>query len=513
MLPNIKDPNFITALLADWGPIKNETNDLGQWLISYNFMRSAESNFANESRTFEVLEVEQANAVRQALSVISDYCNIEFVEVTGGGDISFGRCKMPQGTGAYAYPSNGDIYFDQTEKHWGVGKWQFETVLHEVGHVLGLRHPGDYEGKEKVDNYFVDPSAVGNTAYTAMSYNDYGRSYAGTPMLYDVAALQQLYGAATSASLGNDSYSFIVDRASGWARTVLYDSGGQDTIYADPNKAQLIDLGAGHFSRYLDSTEYQLSIAYGNVIENVVGSNYDDMLIGNSANNRLVGGLGLDTLTGGSGNDTYVVENTGDTISETSAQAREIDTVRSSVAWSLGANLENLILTGNDAIDGNGNRLDNVLIGNAAANTLRGGAGNDIVEGGAGRDMLTGDTGADVFRFSAVLDSYRKYAKDGQALSDGITDFEIGTDKVDLAGLGYTGLGNGFGGTLTLALNETGTRTYVKDREVDATGNRFEFFLVGDYLSTLTSADFIFAAENKIQLTGVTPAANGDWLT
>ncbi|MGX4731396.1 hypothetical protein, partial [Pseudomonas corrugata] len=82
-------------------------------------------------------------------------------------------------------------------------------------------------------------------------------------------------------------------------------------------------------------------------------------------------------LIGGTGNDTYIVDNLKDVISETSTLDSEIDTVRSSVSWSLGANLENLTLTGVAAINGAGNALDNVLIGNAAANVLNGLGGAD----------------------------------------------------------------------------------------------------------------------------------------
>ncbi|KIK82499.1 calcium-binding protein, partial [Pseudomonas sp. W15Feb9B] len=105
----------------------------------------------------------------------------------------------------------------------------------------------------------------------------------------------------------------------------------------------------------------------------------------NSGNNILDGGLGADTLAGGAGNDTYIVDNLGDTINETSNLASEIDTVRASVDWTLGANLENLILTGN-AINGTGNELNNSLTGNDGDNTLNGGLGADIMIGGAGVD-------------------------------------------------------------------------------------------------------------------------------
>ncbi|PMY83323.1 furin, partial [Pseudomonas sp. FW303-C2] len=112
------------------------------------------------------------------------------------------------------------------------------------------------------------------------------------------------------------------------------------------------------------------------------GNALNNVLIGNSGNNVLNGGLGADVMIGGFGNDTYVVDNLKDTVTETSTLASEIDTVRASVSWALGANLENLTLTGSDNLTGVGNALNNVLTGNSGNNVLNGGAGLDTMSGG-----------------------------------------------------------------------------------------------------------------------------------
>ncbi|MFJ5286730.1 calcium-binding protein, partial [Pseudomonas sp. NPDC088429] len=106
-------------------------------------------------------------------------------------------------------------------------------------------------------------------------------------------------------------------------------------------------------------------------------------------------GLGADTYIGSLGNDTYIVDNVGDTVTETSTLTTEIDTVRASIDWMLGANLENLVLTGN-AVNGTGNELNNTLTGNAAANTLNGGLGTDTMIGGDGVDTYYVDNVGDV---------------------------------------------------------------------------------------------------------------------
>jgi len=108
----------------------------------------------------------------------------------------------------------------------------------------------------------------------------------------------------------------------------------------------------------------------------------------------LIGGEGSDTMSGGLGNDTYVVESAGDNVIEYSGQG--IDTVWSSISYSLTANVENLVLTGHDRLDGTGNELDNHMVGNDAANVLAGLGGNDTLIGGAGADILQGGDGNDV---------------------------------------------------------------------------------------------------------------------
>ena len=151
--------------------------------------------------------------------------------------------------------------------------------------------------------------------------------------------------------------------------------------------------------------------------ENVIGSNFNDSITGNAADNILNGGLGADTLAGGLGNDTYVVDNVGDVVTE--AAGAGTDTVQSSITYTLGANLENLILTGAAAISGTGNDLNNVIKGNGANNTLTGGLGSDT---------LTGGLGNDIFKYKTVADSAF-----GPLNRDTITDFTLGVDKLDLS--------------------------------------------------------------------------------
>ena len=163
---------------------------------------------------------------------------------------------------------------------------------------------------------------------------------------------------------------------------------------------------------------------------------------GNGLANVITGNAGSNTLTGLAGNDTYVVQNATDAIVE--AAGGGTDSVVSDVSWSLGAELENLTLTGTAAITGTGNELANRITGNAAANTLDGGAGLDSLAGGAGDDLYVVDTTTDVLTelASAGNDSVRSTVSFSLAA---IANME----NLALAGAAVTGTGNALANRLT----------------------------------------------------------------
>ena len=197
-----------------------------------------------------------------------------------------------------------------------------------------------------------------------------------------------------------------------------------------------------------DVFDLTINAAPGQRINGTAGN---DTLTGLSGNDTLNGGAGPDTMSGGTGNDKYVVDNIGDIVIEKLNEGT--DTVQSSIAYALGANLENLQLIGTAAINGNGNELNNTLIGNSAANTLTGGDGNDSLNGAAGVDTLVGGIGNDNYTVDNFGDVVVENAGEGTDRVRSYISYTLGND---LENLSLLGTGSIDGGGNALANSMTG---------------------------------------------------------
>ncbi|MCB4821130.1 M10 family metallopeptidase [Roseicella aerolata] len=424
------------------------------------------------------------NAALQGMG-IAQFTQLDITEGDSGADLRIAESARPPTAWAY-YPgagTGGDVWFGTAYagtvhdfRSPTLGNYAYVTVLHELGHALGLKHAQEGGGPGAT----AVPADRDSLEFTVMTY----RSYIGAPtsgysfeqwgapqsyMMLDIAALQAMYGADFGTRTGDTIYSWnpltgemSVDGTGqgrpGGNRIFLttWDGGGRDTYdLSDYANGVNVDLAPGGWSilsgaqlAKLGNTKY----ARGNVfnalqyqgdrrslIEDAIGGIGNDTLRGNVAANLLQGGAGNDslsgldgndtleggagknTLVGGAGDDSYIVSSTTDVLIE--AAAAGTDTVITSLAWTLGANFETLILTGDAKVNGTGNPLRNLMQGNVGDNLLSGAAGNDTLLGAEGNDTLNGGLGAnqlhggpgdDTYVVSSAMDAIFEAPNDGR---------------------------------------------------------------------------------------------------
>ena len=320
-------------------------------------------------------------------------------------DGAAGADTMAGGTGddTYLVDDVGDVVAESVSE--GI-----DTVYSTVNYSLGA----------DVENLVLATGAAsgsGNALDNALTGNSAGNTLnggAGNDMLDGGTGADALLGGT-----GDDTY--VVDNTSDVVTELAGE--GSDTVVASVS----FDLST--------RPDVENVVLTGTTNLNAIGNAADNRLVGNAGANALSGGAGNDTLdggaeadalAGGTGDDTYMVDNIGDTVTENVGEG--VDTVRASVDATLGANVENLVLTGFGSISGMGNGLGNALTGNAGNNTLTGADGYDTLDGGAGADTLIGGTGDDTY----VVDN----AGDGVIeAADGGIDTIRASVGIDLAAL------------------------------------------------------------------------------
>ena len=278
---------------------------------------------------------QQAADTRLALAKISEYINVTFVEIEEVGDavgtIRFGINTITDEEGNYREgiaatadppseePRGGDVWFnkwftnvadfstglvpygkgDNIGSQTGVGDGAI--LIHEILHALGIEHPGDHPT-------ILFPEDKNSREYTVMAgeFNNHPSVYidgvdyivSSTPMVYDIAAIQYLYGANMNHNSGDTTYSFDPDTP---FIEAIWDAGGNDTLdFSNFSKTNTISLMDGEHSTIGFDVNWtmpeHLSIAFNAIIENVIGGSGDDTIKGNTSDNNIDGGFGIDTV-------------------------------------------------------------------------------------------------------------------------------------------------------------------------------------------------------------------------
>ena len=262
-------------------------------VVTFGFFTSALGT-AQDKYGFKVMTKAQKAAVRRVFDYYGKLINVTFREVAGNGtaDINFGTNNQRGVSAGYSYyPKMGPIagktslmlandQWSNTDPQVQEGGYGYETLLHEVGHALGLKHPGNYNaGGGSTPGPFL-PAGEDDRQHTIMSYYDNNASRYVNPttaMVYDVAALQYLYGVNKTASTAtNGAFTFTAGK--NYLQT-LWSATGNDTIdLTSLTNASRVDLNAGAYSsinivapssRSYYSGNNNVGIAYGAKINNV----------------------------------------------------------------------------------------------------------------------------------------------------------------------------------------------------------------------------------------------------
>ena len=293
---------------------------------------------------------------------------------------------------------------------------EVSATLPDAMHELVLTGTGPLTGTgNALDNSLI--AGPGDTALYGLAGVDLLFGGGGNDTLDGGTGADRMVGGA-----GDDTY--VVDNTGD--RVTELPGQGTDTVrssinYTLGNNLEFLILTGAATAGMGNALDNLLSAAAATTAMRLQGLGGDDTLLGGSGNDYLDGGTGRDLMTGGLGNDTYVVDNPGDRIVELPGEG--IDVVRSSIAYTLGDNLERLVLTGTAGLAGTGNALANSLFGSSGNDTLSGGAGNDTLSGGAGRDIAGfGGTRAQTVLTRNANGSWTATGPDG---TDQLTGMEV----------------------------------------------------------------------------------------
>jgi Ca2+-binding RTX toxin-like protein len=399
----------------------------------------------------------------------------------------------------------------------------FDTVESSISYRLGEHVEGlMLKGTAGIGGYgnALDNRITGNAADNELmgeAGNDKLLGNEGNDKLNGGGGADYMAGGS-----GNDAY--VIDNQGD--QVVERPGDGIDSVTAHVTAALSTDvenLLLAETAGAINGTGNELkNLITGNAADNVIsGGAGDDTLFGAAGNDLLDGGTGADFLAAGSGDDIYVVDNTGDSVSE--LEPGGTDRVQSAITYTLSASIENLTLIGTAAINGTGNLKDNELVGNEASNTLTGNAGNDLLDGGGGIDHMLGGLGDDTYIVTDEGDAVVEAANEGGDTVRTTLHYTLG-DNVENLVLEGNGAINAVGNALANKLignaannllnggagadamhGSFGDDTYV----VDDAGDSVSELLNAGFDTVETSVHYALSANVEVLRLGGTGALNG----
>ncbi len=335
---SVGDTNFDAVLMGDYrywrdvdqglsfnGPVIKSgvtalSSNSSKATITYSLLSAAPAagalgGSADDLNGWQVMDATQAAGVRAAFDYYSKILDVNFVEVASDtGNINFAMNTQVASAG-YAYSPQslyGKTYVylaknQATNNDFTPGSYGWLTMIHEIGHAMGLKHPGDYNAGGGGGEAPFLPVATDSKRYSAMSYNQPADIPAGvharTMMLYDIGALQYLYGTGS-----NTNQTFTFGDADTSTLQTLWANGDSNTLdFSSTTSATglTINLNDGEFSS-LGALSNNLALAYGARIDTLRLGGGAATVTGNEHGNDIYVEDGLVSFTGGSGNDRFI---------------------------------------------------------------------------------------------------------------------------------------------------------------------------------------------------------------